>query len=573
MTLPAISISDLSTAHVVLSRTRYASPWCGEPSLMLFEQRFQTSQDTSTFLRISSVGSPTMTRGNGELRVQASAAATDTFLFEGRPKTSQFAVLADLKELSAGGSNSSFSVGVAITDTPTSDSFTDVIYAKLNRTEAAPNGSIELGYTKNGVLSYLAGPTLDQPLQFPLKFGFVMNQGSIALAVEENGVRRVLHNFDVNVANWDCQLESLIKRFKYFVRFDCDGVFDATITALLAYPMGSEGDREHALVRYENGEPWRNEEGLYAIVLDSIGPTTINTGVASYVSEYQRSQATVWLYNADTAHFVRPIAKISQRDNGRVFGAQEPRIIVDRTDGLYHIYVSNWNNIYDATYNPAGNTHQKIQHFATADDLLHGNHIIECQDVNLGNGIEFVTNVSTYQTDIRKVGGRYYITATRSDVSGRQVFVNWGTAHGSFTHHLWLDNSNGGAGLDEGGYFWDVGPHLYVVVGNGTTAVRVLNYSTGALVTTLGPFPGSGGYPGMNELLQHSKFGKTQFQMIGFSDPSFAEGFVSFDARLNPTAWPTIVNDLGTFDGEQFDGSRSVTVPIRIRGGVEISDS
>jgi hypothetical protein len=452
MSKPEITIDDL-TWQAVLGRNRYATIWCDEPALQLFEQKFPSSVDNQVvFPYYGPAGTITVTSGQGKLHFKETAggASTVTYVMEHRLKTGQFAIAADLAELSAGGLFSEFYVGVVITTSTATTDFTDIIYAKINRSEAAPNGVIELGYSKNGsfVGRTSTGPTIDVPLAFPCRLVLVMNQNSIALAVEENGVRRELHHYEIALADHDCILEATIRKFKPMIRFNCDAGIDATCTGVYGFPMGGVGHREHTIVRYENGEPWRSPEGLYAIAVDEVGVTALATGDAFYQSEYNRSQTAIWLYNADAARMVRPIGTIHQRENSRVFGLQEPRIVVDRHDGKVHVYGSNWNNVYDATYNPLGRKDsndarlQVIQHYeTTADpiDVLYGSKIIELDTVDLGDDIDF-DDVSHYQTDIRRVGGHYYIVGTRAAPANKQIFVNRGTAQGSFTKHLWLDD-------------------------------------------------------------------------------------------------------------------------------------
>jgi hypothetical protein len=69
MTVPAITIADLSEAHVILSRTRYATPWCEEPLLRLYSQRFESSSDIDTLFP-SYTGASTVTQGSNGLRFQ-----------------------------------------------------------------------------------------------------------------------------------------------------------------------------------------------------------------------------------------------------------------------------------------------------------------------------------------------------------------------------------------------------------------------------------------------------------------------------------------------------------------------
>jgi hypothetical protein len=479
-------------------------------------------------------------------------------------------VIGDLEYLSPGGTLSAFYVCAAITTTSTSNTFTDFVYAVINRTEAAPNGVLSLGYSKSGVFHEVSATALAEPLVFPIRLGLTMNQGSISLTLKEaNGRWRRMLNYEVAIADWDWLLQRSSHRAKVMFRFACDVDIDARCNGITVCPMGSDGHREHAVVRYENGEPWRSPEGLYAISLDQVGPTTLATGDAFYVSEYNRSQGAIWLYNADTYAFVRQIATISQKENSRTYGAQEPRIMVDRTDGLIHLYVANWNNVYDATYNPLGTQNgsnfrrQKIQHGTI--DSLYGNLIVEVDDVNLGsvthNSATVALNtVSCYGCDVRKLGGRIFIVYTVLFGTGdRQIGVNRGNAHGTFTHNVWIDGSDG---QDEGGNFWDVGPYLYATTGNGSTDTRALLYDTSVLKRTFGAFPGAGTFPALIELLQHTTNGETQCQGIGFSNTS-AEGFVDANGGVNLTAWPTIINDLGTFDGEQFERRGNVVFDTR----------
>jgi hypothetical protein len=166
MTVPAITIADLSEAHVILSRTRYATPWCEEPLLRLYAQRFESSSDIDTLFP-SYTGASTVTTGSNGLRFQASVAATASYVCEYRPKTSQFCVIGDLEYLSVGGALSAFYVCAAITATSTSNTFTDFVYAVINRTEAAPNGVLSLGYSKNGVFHEVSAAALAEPLAVP----------------------------------------------------------------------------------------------------------------------------------------------------------------------------------------------------------------------------------------------------------------------------------------------------------------------------------------------------------------------------------------------------------------------
>lgn len=553
--LPTISPSNFpTTVTSLINRRRDVSMYAPEPEFLFYHHDFSTSIDAGE--TVFSTTNGTRTQGQGEFKFTTPSTGSGYLLAKKRFQGSaQLCAKVRVNSLNATGTFNDIAVGFAVTSTATSDVVTDKLLAFYGRTDANPAGVLTLLWSYNGGTQVYDQATLTTPLVTPFDLMLVMNNGSLALAVEENGVQRILMNKEVNQGIGFLSLEDQtnVAKLRPMLFFQSSQAIDARVTNFEVRALGELGSREHYPDTYENGEPIRNPQGLYYVTVDATHVTTVNLSGPAQYSEYMKNQSTTRLYDADTGRFVKNTAKYSIKKNGQVFGAQQGKVLYDRRTGLYHLYTSTWND-----------TSERVQmtHYATYDNLLHGYWVLDGSqfdviDLSAINSI-FVSPNYYYDTDVQKYNGRWYLCGTVSGIPviGRAAFCVSGTAPNAFDTLEFVDTT-----VDEGTRFYRISGVPRVATGVANGDIKIMDLTGTSLRTISGM--GTSGYSVQASLLPVVRGGRTQYQAIAFTDstrpaaPNVNLGGDDYKADFTGQVQSlsfgsTAVWDLGTFDGEEY---------------------
>ncbi len=551
---PAITPNSFpSSATTLVNRRRdafFASP---EPEFCFWHHDFSTSANTSDTVFATSNG--TRTEGQGVLRLTTPSTGTATMLANRRiTGCAQLVASVRVEALNAVGTYNDVGVGFALTSTATSDTISDKIVAFYRRTAADPTGKLVYTYTydSGGGLVYKT-ETLTTPLVAPFDLMLWLNHNSAVVCIREQGRERIMvspnagYVSEVNEAVLDLEDEATVARLRPCLFFQTDGAEDATVSNWEVRAPGTLGDREHYPATYEDGEPIRDANGLYYVTADACGPNAVTLGGPIEHSEYMKNQSTTRFYCADTGRFAGQTAKYCVKKNGKIFGAQQGKILYDRRTGLYHWYSSEWNDTSDRV---------QMVHYQTHDNLLHGYWVLDSTQFDVidtsGWGAQFDTE-NFYDTDvIRDSDGYWYLCGTvgNQPVVDRSAFCVRGTSPNSFTTLKFISSTT-----DEGTRFWRVGGTTYVATAISDGTVKVMNRDTGATVKSI-TMPGDDGYPPQCSLLPFVRGGRTQYQVISFSDSTRGTGDdykADYTNTVQTLAFGgTIVTNLGEWAGEEF---------------------
>ncbi len=551
MTLPNIDADDLSVSGTIAS-VRDVKMYATESPFLFYDNDLATSADVADMLLQSNAGTFIASGGNAVYSV-GSGAFSAFVLAPVRLSVAQCAVIAEITAHNAAGTYNDVCVGVAFTSTSTSDVINHRIVAIFRRTAGAPNGYIELQYTHDATFEYLAGPTIVTPLVFPFKLIFLLNHNSIALAVEEDGVQRILHNFEVDIAHWDLEDQTTVGRLRPILYFQSDGGQATTLSDFEVRALGTLGDREHYLVTYESGEPIYDGSGNVYVTADATHVTTRTVDISQLNSlpnsQYMRNQSACRLYNPVSGALGAMTAKYAMTSGTRVFGCQQGAIIHDRRTGLWWQYFAKWNDA------GAGIGPIRTYYRSTATSPLTGfNKYTDLTLLDLtGLGQPFLSN-DCYDFKPQYYNGRWYGVMTVTGVASTSAAACVsGTSPNTFDTVVFVDDSVHG----EGTYFWNIGGVPHVVVGiAGGQDVRILSLA-GTFIRNLTVAPAAGRYKLQAALLPRVVSGTTQYQIITFSDPSAGgyggDYYSSFNDQYQTlTFGPTLVRDAGTFAGEEY---------------------
>ena len=550
MARPAITPANL-TVGPVISRRRNAQLYAPEDRFLFWHHDFHTQNnyDDGVF---SATGGATLAQGQHYATLSAGGGGTTaTFLASRMAPAGQCTVITRVVSHNSVGTFNDIGVGLAVMASPTSNTISGWMLGKYRITAGSPNGYIELQYSTGGAPT-LVSTTLSALLVPPFELIFIQNHNSIALAVIENGRERILKNFEVPLGTFDLEDVTTVSKLRPFVKWESDGAQLTTISDIWVRANGTLGDREHYPATYENGEPITDGQNNIYVTADATGPTTLTVGSPLSNSEWMRNQSTTRLYNPVTGVLGANTAKYVVKVGDRIFGAQQGKVMFDRGASMFDRGVGKF-HWYSSIWNTTGRNY--MVHYETYENILNGYHIFdnpETVDVS-GLGPRFTT-ADYYDTDVRRWGSRWYLCGTVTGTSPiSAAFCASGPTPKLFDKLHFISNTH-----NEGTRFWDVGNSLYVATGLVGGVENIFDAETGLLVKTL-TLPASNRYKHQASLIPYVSKGKTQYQVITFSDvesglPGFGEDYYAdFNAQTQSLAFgPTLIVDLGTYLGEQF---------------------
>lgn len=550
--VPNIDIDSLSTANRVIYRGRQAYLYCPENVFCLWNYPFDTQSDYAN--TVFSSGGPTLTVAGGTGTYAASAGATSA-AFIGSPRfpTAQYCCRVLIDSHNAPGSGATYNdvlCGFALTTTSTSDTVQYKFGAIYRRTEAL--NQIFLHYDWSGGSPETTPVTITETQPFYLVY--IINHNSATAAIERlDGTWKIVDHQEITLAHADMEDQATVAKMRPLLYFQSNGGQSTTLKDWSVRCMGSLGEREHMVCRYEDGEPIKSPDGYYYISCDDIGPNTASTATNGPNTAFMRCNHSVHLYDATTGRFVGTTAKHSMKVSGRVFGTQEGYFMHDRNTGLWHAYFSEWN------YSGGGAV--KLYHGSSYENLLTCGHKVweegELTQIDL-SALSGFSGAALYSSNVRKINGTWYhagIVTSASTPTRRVYLISDDNPEFSSPALVWKI-PDGAADAYEGGYLWHVGSNWYVSVGKNSNNINCYGLLTGTQLYTHA-FPGGGSYEQFMDLLEVVKGGKTQYQFISFSDtddggPGRNEDFYDGTANNNLAFGSRIVIDGGTFDGEQY---------------------
>ena len=551
--IPAITAANFSSSNVILNRRRDVYLYSPEPEFCFWNMDFHTTNNPSDV--VYNVANSSYTKGNHKLvYTGGGGASSGSVVGYRRFKTTQLVAKIRVEAHNNIGSYNDVGVGFGITTSSSSMTLSDSITARYRRTAGNATGYIELAYSHSGgSLVYQAGPNsgnLTAALTFPFDLMLIMNHGTLALAVSENGVERILHALEINISHWNMESQTLIDKLVPIIFYQSDAVQSTAISQWSVHALGTLGDREHYVATYEDGEPIQDSEGNYYITADACHVCDQSIVDPTENSAFMRNQSTTRLWNADVCRFTKATAKYVVKKGTKSFGAQQGKVVFDRHTGLYHWYSSEWNDTTDRV---------QMIHYATYQNILHGYWVIDGWNaVDIATGSAPFTANNFYDTDVIKWNGLWYLCGTiaTGDATSRTSFCLSGTQPDVFHTFVFLDDET-----DEGTRFWVFGGQLYVVTGcagangGGGADIKIMDM-TGSTVRAMS-INLANRYPHQLSLLPVVKYGKTQYQAVGFSDYNGGSQGEDYKAdypnkHMALTFGPTVAIDLGTFSGEEF---------------------
>lgn len=546
--LPAIDISDLSTGNGIVYRGREAKLYEPDPEFCLWSFGFETSNNYAN--TVFSTSGPTLTIANGSgTYVSAGGTSSASLLGAPRPQVAQFtcAVLIGSHNASAGATYNDVMVGFGRTSTSTGDTLQYTNCAVYRRTES--KNQIFLHY------DYSGGPVETTPVEItetqPFYLVYVQNHNSATAAIiRSDGTWRIVDHQEITLAHVDCEDLATVQKMRPMIYFQSNGPQTTVIRDWWVRAMGTLGEREHMVCRYENGEPIKNKDGYVYVSVDDIGPNTASTATNGPNTAYMRCTHGVYLLDPKTGRRVKTTAKFYQQVSGRTFGTQEGFILHDRNTGLWHVWFSEWNY--------SGGSAAKIYHAASYQSPLEaGMKVYPVGELTQNTALLGVVGTggaaALYSTNVRLIDGTWYmsgIAAGFGSSPGRRVYlVSDDNPDFSSPTLVWRNDTD----VVEGGYLWHVGSNWYVSAGVGDH-VEAWDLLTGADAYTHA-FPGAGRYDPFMDLLEYVDGGNTKYMFLTFSDtPAGPHGEDFYDGTAyNPVAFGSrLLIDGGTFSGEQY---------------------
>lgn len=509
LSIPALDATDLSDTNYVIFRGRENQLFAPEESLCLW--RDTLASPTNYFDTVLSSSGPTFTRGDGKgVYASAGGASSATYITAKKFPIGQLvsSIVIEQHDPVVGDYND---VGVGTTFTTGAETYTVEYrqFAAYRRTETL--NSIYLQYD-----SLASGPVATTPVNVtvtpPFTLSYWENQGEASAWITKDGRWYYVDNQQIPLPaadGFDFESTASLAKQAQLVYFQSNGLQRTTISDPTVRIQGNLGEREHVVVTDEVGEPITDSRGYVFICSDDCGPTEAAAPVpATQGSAYMKVGGKCWLYNPATGRRVENTAAYFQKKNGKTFACQEVSIVYERARGVYHVIVSEWNDLTDRT---------QLMHGEFYRDVLRGVQIFEEGELTAINttalGAPFTSNEWFYCSGYRKIGGRWYIAGTVNNGVGRDTYLASGTSLGTMTTLEWRYDDE----VTEGGYIWRLGGNYYVVTSNGSSQ-RILNFDTGAVERTIA-LAGNGRYSHQVDLLPWVKGpNETEYQYIGFSD-------------------------------------------------------
>lgn len=541
--LPIIDISDLSTGHGIIYRGREANLYASEDRFCLWSFGFDTTANYAN--TVYSTSGPTLTIGGGK-GVYASAGGTTSASFIASPHipVAQYAasVLIDSHNASSGASYNDVFVGFALTTTATSDTLQYKLGAIYRHTDSLNQVFLHYEHSGGGVETTPVTITESQPFRLV----YVINHNSATAAIiRQDGSWQVIDHQEITLTHLDMEDAATVAKMRPLLFFQSNGVQATTVKDWWVRNMGTFGEREHMVVRYENGEPIKSPEGFYYISVDDIGPNTASTASNGPNTAYMRCTHGIYVLDPKTGRRVRTSAKFYMKIATRVFGTQEGFFMHDRSTGLWHVWFSEWNY--------SGGSAAKLYHGSSFQSPLEiGSKVYELGElthVNLSSLTGF-SSQAVYSTNVRKINGTWYLTGVvTGGPYGRSIYLISDDNPDFSSPTLVFHNA---ASTNEGGYFWHVGSNWYVSAGVGDH-VEAWDFAGNSVYSHA--FPGAGRYDPFMDLLEVVEGGQTKYIFLTFSDtPGGAHGEDYYDGvAYNPVAFGSrLLIDGGTFVGEQY---------------------
>ena len=547
--VPNITLADLSTQHEIIYRGREATLYESDPRFCLWSFAFDTSNNYAN--TVFSTSGPTLTVANGSgTYVSEGGTSSASFLGAPRPKVAQFtsAALIGSHNASSGASYNDVMVGVALTTSSVSDTVQYRFGAIYRRTEAL--NQIILHYEHAGGAVETTPITIAETQPFYLAY-CINHNSAVAAIIRTDGTWRIIDHQEITLAHADMEDINTVAKMRPLIFFQSAGPQTTVVRDWWVRALGTLGEREHMVCRYEDGEPIRNADGYYYISVDDIGPNTATLANNAANSAYMRCTHGVFLYDAKTGRRVRTTAKYYQQVSGRTFGSQEGFVLFDRSTGLWHVWFSEWNY--------SGGSAAKIYHGASYQSPLEaGMRVFPngelTQNTALLNVVGGGGAAALYSTNVRKINGTWYMTGIVGgfgSAPARRVYcVSDDNPDFDSPTLVWRNDTD----VVEGGYFWHVGSSWYVSAGVGDH-VEAWDLLTGADAYSH-QFPGAGRYDPFMDLLEVVEGGKTSYQFLTFSDtPGGAHGEDFYDGTAyNNVAFGSrlVISGGANFAGEQY---------------------
>lgn len=541
--LPAIDISGLSLTHDIIYRGREATLYEPGDEFCLWSYNFDTSNNYAN--TVFSTSGPTLTVSGGKgTYASAGGASSATLLGSPRPKVAQFACSVLVESHNASPSGATYNdvlVGFVQTTTATSDTVQYRYGAVYRRTESV--NQVFLHYTHSGGTVETSPVTITETQ--PFRLVYVLNHNSATAAIiRADGTWQVVAHQEITLAQADLEDAATVAKLRPGIYWQSNGVQATVLKDWWVRALGTFGEREHMVCRYENGEPIRNADGYVYISVDDIGPNTATLANNNPNSAYMRCTHGVYLLDPKTGRRVRTTAKFYQKISGRTFGTQEGFILHDRNTGLWHVWFSEWNY--------SGGSAARIFHGTSYQSPLElGMKVFEEGELSFVDLDAICGGTAQYSTNVRLINGTWYMAGITTNVAAptrRCYLLSDDNPDFSSPTLDWRDNTN----LAEGGYFWRVGSNWYVSYGSG---ISVRAKTLAGVDAFNHNFPGAGRYDPFMDLLEVVDGGKTRFIFLTFSDTSGGangEDFYDGVAYNNVAFGSRLLIDGGTFSGEQY---------------------
>jgi hypothetical protein len=162
----------------------------------------------------------------------------------------------------------------------------------------------------------------------------------------------------------------------------------AGVTAVRAGLFGMTGLRDQHLVQHSDGTPYvRNGKAYFTATCAGLG-------------FFQQAHWGVFTLDLEHPERLEQVAQLYFRRDGLLLGDHAGQIVRDDDAGEWIVANSSWGDFdFDGVH---------VRHLSTADDVLHGVHVLETSRTPLP------TDVSSWDPGITRVDGRWHVSFVES---------------------------------------------------------------------------------------------------------------------------------------------------------------
>lgn len=551
MAVPNISFADLVPQYPPICRRREVHVVCEEDRFLVWKHDFHTSRNPHD--TVVSVGNSTWVEGSHK-GIYTGGSGSNSAVILGRRNIphSQFTSEITIEDHGSHGTGyNDACTGFAVTTAIGNDVVQHSIFAAFRHTAGSQGVYLQYVHSGTAVFSSVV-PFV--PAAFPFKLRCTINHGSMGLWVVEGNIERLLVNLEIDYTHIDMEATDVCNRMRPLVYMQCDGANSTTISGWEVRPNGTIGTREHVFATYPDGRPITDYRGRIYMSCDETHVCNLDlaTPIPTRVNgPYTRSWGATRMFNPVTGRMEECTARYVIDTGTRRYGLQEPKVVYDPIKNDFHLYASRWNEGFVT-----------ICHIVTKDNILHGYWVFDTFDTVTFDGLDPFDVNTYYDTDIRVINGRIYISLTVNNTAhSRSAAVFWGTDWIHFPNRMFVAPRT-----SEGGGFANIGNNLYVMTGTGGAGIDFLDYQTGNVVGTI-TAPVSGIFPLLARVVPFVRNGKTTYIMVVFSDesdggsPDHGEDYVSASGVVQTNAFgATDAFSLGTFPGEQYSPMLNTTI-------------